>query len=140
MQQQKPPKLPACAPTRRSLFQLLLLATKDDSPTPNLKYIQLVASRAHDPRNAAFITQHITNALRAYPHRFISSLQLYYNLCLLEYLILDGDFARHVVAPAFVGLLEKVAQFDVCSPPRGVFFRGSLPPLTARDPRACRSA
>ena len=113
--QPKPPKFATPLHSRHSLFTLLFLATKDDIPTPNLKYIQLVAERAHNPQAAAAITEHITNALRSYPPRFITSLQTYYNLCLLEYLILDGDFARYVSDGPFVALLEKVAQFDVCS-------------------------
>ncbi|ELP90818.1 hypothetical protein EIN_027070 [Entamoeba invadens IP1] len=97
-----------------TLSTLLEKATNDFNTSPN--YI-LFSKLAHFARGNLVTRQHlaqlISTKLKAHLYRFVSSLEVFYTLCLVEYLVVNvNHFEAHVIDPSFVCSIEKIAQLD----------------------------
>ena len=102
------------------LSKLLDNAVGDYNPTPNLKQFSKIAHVVKKQEQTGPVLRlQLLTKLKSHPFRFIPSLEIYYCLCLMEYLVVKvKGFDVYIKDQEFVKALEKMAQFDKLS---GIF-------------------
>ncbi|EDR25657.1 hypothetical protein EDI_115550 [Entamoeba dispar SAW760] len=96
------------------LSTLLDNAVGDYNPTPNIKlYIKIAHVLRKQEQTCPVLRLQLLNKLKSHPFRFIASLEVYYCLCLMEFLVVKvKGFDVFIKDKEFVKALEKMAQFD----------------------------
>ncbi|KAL7712515.1 Uncharacterized protein QTN25_009839 [Entamoeba marina] len=98
--------------SKHPLFVLLELATKDDNPMPNVKMFDVIVDNFNVSLDPNPILDFVTLSMKAHSKHFVSTLAMYYNLCLVEYLAIKTDFKCRVNHKNFFEAFESLAQLD----------------------------
>ncbi|ELP95075.1 hypothetical protein EIN_253390 [Entamoeba invadens IP1] len=96
------------------LSTLLDNAVADNNPSPNYKLYRKISHVAKKNEQVCLVLRlQLLNKLRSHPFRFIPSLEVYYCVCLMEYLIIKmKSFLCYITDEEFVKALDKMAQFN----------------------------
>lgn len=96
------------------LSALLDNAVGDYNPTVNIKCFSKIAHVARKQEQAcAVLRLQLLNKIKSHPFRFVASLEVYYCICLIEYLVVKvKGFYVYVTDNEFVKAIDKMAQLD----------------------------
>ncbi|KAL7717530.1 Uncharacterized protein QTN25_004933 [Entamoeba marina] len=96
------------------LSTMLDNAVGDHNPSPNIKGFCKIAHVLKKQESATSVLRlQLYNKLKSHPVRFIASLEMYYCLCLMEYLTIKiSNFHVYVKDKDFVRAIEKMAQLE----------------------------
>ncbi|KAL7713451.1 VHS domain-containing protein [Entamoeba marina] len=96
------------------LSQIVDAAVNENHPSPNIKQFETI-SKIIDKIDAAVeaLRNQLIGKMRAYINKFISKRELFYCLCLSDYLVQHQTKFRIVVThPDYLKMFEKIADFD----------------------------
>ncbi|BFU24473.1 hypothetical protein EHI8A_003390 [Entamoeba histolytica HM-1:IMSS-B] len=98
------------------LSQIVDHATNEIHPSPSIKaYATLAKIAATIPSAQVALRVQLITKMKAYCNGFLPKKEMYYCLCLVDYLVLNcPQFRPQVLNPDFVTLFERSADFEKC--------------------------